>query len=374
MTARVDPDKNLFFTPADYFDGLLADIDSARQEIILEIYLFELDAIGNRFLRALSAAIGRGVRLRVLLDGVGSFRHATRIADELQGENCEVRIFHPLPWDFRAYRRAIRSGRWYSHVLQSLASINRRNHRKLCVIDQRIAWLGSFNLSAMHTAYQPPGSADYWHDTGLRIAGPMVASLRQNFEQVWHRKGGRLGERSRRFIAPEEITRRRQSGLHLIKVLRNSERRIWITNAYFNPSRQLLKILKQKARAGVSVQLIVPARSDVFFVPALTRSFYADLLNAGIRVFEYRRRVLHSKTMVIDDSVLIGSTNLNYRSLLHDYELDAMLSDPELVSRVSARFVADIADSDEITLRRWREHPLLLKLFGWTARLLRYWS
>jgi cardiolipin synthase len=103
-----------------------------------------------------------------------------------------------------------------------------------------------------------------------------------------------------------------------MKVLESAGQRICITNAYFNPSNQVLKMLKRKAGEGVSVHLIVPARSDIVFFPLLSRSFYADLLQANIRVFEYGRRVLHSKTMIIDDQLLVGSTNLNYRSLFHD--------------------------------------------------------
>lgn len=364
----------LFFDPHDYFDDLVEHIERAAHDIVFEIYIFELDAVGSRMLAALESAIARGVRVRVLLDGVGSFRHASRIATRLQGRTCAVRIFHPLPWDFAAYRNALRAGRWYSQFLHFVASINRRDHRKLCIVDGRFAWLGSFNLTAEHFEEMHGGDGGFWHDTGLRVGGPLVATLEANFEQVWAGKLGSFGERSRRFLAFEARTRHRRERQRLLAILAQSRSRIWITNAYFNPSRPVLKLLRKKARQGLDLRVIVPSRSDIPLFPALSRSFYSDLLRVGIRVYEYRRQVLHSKTMLIDDQVLIGSTNLNYRSLLHDLELDVLLDDPEVVESLQRRFGDDIRDSREITLRNWRNHPLLLRSLSWMSRLLRYWT
>jgi len=369
----VQADRQLLFTPEGYFSGLIVDIDNARQEIVLESYIFNLDEIGNTVLDALTRAAARGLSLRILIDGVGSYRDANRIADKLSAPNCEVRVFHPLPWDFSLYRRALNAGRWHSQVFYFIAAINHRDHRKLCLIDKEIAWLGSYNITADHFNRLSPGNEDYWHDTGVRVTGSIVNLLVSNFARVWQRKAGSISERSRHFLAREEISHRRQRKLQLIQVLKLSQRRIWITNAYFNPSNQVLKTLKQKARAGVSVKIVVPLRSDVVFFPILSRSFYADLLQARIRVFEYGQRVLHSKTMLIDDQVVVGSTNLNFRSLFHDLELDLLLDDSTAMQQMQDRFNADIEQSVEITLRKWQQHPWLLKLLGWLSRFLRYW-
>lgn len=363
----------LFFTPVGYFNGLLADIDNAKNQILLEIYIFELDIIGTRVLGALKRAALRGVKLQLLIDGVGSYRDANVIATRLGTANCELRVFHPLPWDFSLYRRGLRAGRWYSNILYLFASINHRNHRKLCIIDGESAWLGSYNISDDHFNRESNDGDDYWHDTGLRITGPVVNRLAVNFAEVWQRKTGSAGRRSLYFMTNREMSRRQQRKLQLLQVLAMAQQRIWITNAYFNPTHRVLRALKQKAQAGVSVKLIVPACSDIIFFPLLARSFYADLLQAGIRVYEYDKRLLHSKTMVIDDQGLIGSTNLNYRSLFHDRELDLLLDDDEVVSRLQQRFDTDIENSTEITLRnplkiRWLARPL-----GWLARFMRYW-
>ena len=366
-------DSQLFFTPTEYFSGLIADIAKAQREIILETYIFKLDEVGNSVLEALADAVARGVGLRLLIDGVGSYRDSGIIADRLQFARSEVRVFHPLPWDFSAYRRALKAGRWYSQVLHFFARINHRDHRKLCLIDQQIAWIGSYNVTADHANVDSPSSNDYWHDTGLRVTGEIVQILADNFNQVWHRKSENIRQRSRQFLAASQISRRRQPGLQLLKLLEQCHQRIWITNAYFNPTNQMLKILKRMAKQGVSVQLIVPFRSDVIFFPLLSRSFYTDLLQANIRVYEYGHRILHSKSILIDDQVLVGSTNLNYRSLFHDLELDLVVGDPDIVATMRQRFEADISNSIEITLHDWQRHPWLLRQLGWLSRFLRYW-
>lgn len=364
--------QQLYFTPEDYFDGLLADISRAQHEILLESYIFDLDVIGRRVLDALEAACLRGVRLRLLIDGVGSYRHANAIARRLESLTCELRVFHPLPWDFALYRRALAAGRRYSKILYFFAAINHRDHRKLCIVDSASAWLGSFNITDDHFNRDSDRVDDYWHDTGIRVSGPLVGRLATNFEQVWQRKTGSIGKRSLYYLGKREISRRQQHKLHLLSVLALSSQRIWITNAYFNPTRRMLNLLKRKARNGFSVKLIVPARSDVIFFPMLARSFYADLLQAGIRVYEYDKRVLHSKTMVIDDQGLIGSTNLNYRSLFHDRELDLLIDDEEVVAQLQARYEHDLQGCTEIGPRHLK-HTWLQRPLGWLARFLRYW-
>jgi len=365
--------NTLFLEPRDYFNSLLDDINRAQTEVILESYIFRLDELGHSFVRALQQACTRGVHVRLLIDGVGSYLDTARLVNLLESEHCEIRIFHPLPWDFKVFRNALSAGQHYSSMLFYFAKINRRNHRKLCVIDKKIAWLGSFNITADHYNRAPAKSDNDWHDTGLRAIGPVVDQLKSNFEQVWHRKGETKAQRSRQFLAIDSIRDRRQIATELIEVLQQANRRVWITNAYFNPANRLLKRLKKLARRGVSVQLIVPSRSDIAFFPTMARTYYADLLNAGIRVFEYQQRVMHSKTMLIDDSLLVGSTNLNYRSFIHDLELDALVNDIELVRQMQERFERDLENCTEITLRHWQDYPLLLKLLGWLPRLMRYW-
>ncbi|MCP4494380.1 MAG: phosphatidylserine/phosphatidylglycerophosphate/cardiolipin synthase family protein [Gammaproteobacteria bacterium] len=372
MTAAEKTDR-LFFTPDTYFDALLRDIAQAQSSVILETYIFRFDEVGWRFVRQIQEVCAKGVEVRLLVDGVGSFLDTQRLVEELESERCSIRIFHPLPWDFRAYRNALSAGQHYSEMLYHIASINRRDHRKLCIIDQQIAWLGSFNITADHYNRKSDKANQIWHDTGLRTTSRMVAALIANFEQVWQRKGESRTQRTRQFLAVNTIVSRRRHSHEIVELIQTAESRIYITNAYFNPSKRLLKTLKQAAAKQLSVKLIVPSRSDVLFFPSLSRTYYADLLGAGIRVFEYSNRVLHSKTMLIDDAVLIGSTNLNFRSFIHDLEVDALVFDEKAVKQMEQKFESDLTHCIEVTLRRWRKYPKLLKLLGWLPRLLRYW-
>lgn len=369
----VESSESLFFDPGAYFDGVLADINAATSEIILETYIFRLDEVGRAFVEALQQACVRGVQVRLLIDGVGSYLDSSHLVKLLESDRCRIRIFHPLPWDFKVFRNALSAEQHYSDILFYIATINRRNHRKLCIIDRAVAWLGSFNITADHYNRQSNNAEDSWHDTGLRVCGDAANMLQQNFEQVWQRKGKSRSKRTGQFLALTTILDRKHSARELLEELQSAEKRICITNAYFNPSKRLLKILRAAAKRGVLIQLIVPACSDIFFFPTLSRTYYADLLNTGIRVFEYQRRVLHSKTMLIDDTVVVGSTNLNYRSLIHDLELDALVYDPLVVEQMEQRFEEDLGQCKEITLRRWQKYPPLLRFLAWLPRLLRYW-
>ena len=190
----------LYFNPDEYFDGLIADIDNARHYIYMETYIFKLDDAGNRVLNALQRAVNRGLRLQLLIDGIGSYYDAAEIAENLSSTNSEVRIFHPLPWDFNLYRRALTAEHWYSQAFHFVAELNHRNHRKLCLIDEQCAWLGSFNITADHMNSDSGQKNDFWHDTGLRVTGALVKSLVDNFSQVWQHKRGRVGKRSRHHV------------------------------------------------------------------------------------------------------------------------------------------------------------------------------
>lgn len=365
--------ERLVFDPEVYFDLLLADIARAKSSIILETYIFRVDEIGRKFIVALKLASKRGVSVRILIDGIGSSHDAKFITQQLQSENCQVRIFHPMPWDFPAYHRALTTQRWYSQLLRRLGQMNHRNHRKLCIIDDAIAWLGSFNITADHFNQTFEISADNWHDTGLRVTGKLAVNLKADFELGWQRKTASFKKRTARFLSNHSIQARNAANRKILAMLNTAKHRIWITNAYFNPSIRLLAALKKSARRGIDVRILVPSRTDVFMFPLLSRTYYADLLSSGIRVFEYNGRPLHSKTMLIDHLVLVGSTNLNYRSFFHDLELDVLLTSHKSVECMKQRYQTDISCSTEVTLEHWKNYPLLFRLLGSISRFFRYW-
>lgn len=357
--------ETLFFDAGSYFNSFLHDIHQASNEIILETYIFTLDSIGQQILTALHEAVERGVYVKLLIDGVGSSKNAKIIAASLEHHKAEVRIYHPLPWNFSAYRWAMKHENILIKCWRFIIEINHRDHRKLCIVDERIAWLGSFNITE--------GSTRRRHETAARLTGESVRSLKQNFFHVWQQKDRPSPLNFRHFLSNHSLKYRQQKNNELIKRIKEATTRIWITNAYFSPSRALISALKEAVNQGVDVQIIVPSHSDMFFFPTLTRTFYADLLAANLRIYEYRHEILHSKTMLVDHTLIIGSTNLNCRSYFHDLELDAILSNPETIQLMEAKFIADKQYSEEITLHTMRRFSKILGAFGWVSRLLRYW-
>ena len=362
--------EKLFFSAEDYFQALLVDIEQARSSLVLESYIFHHDDTGHRVLSALKSAASRGVAVRVLIDGVGSDRDAHLIAAELVGCGVDARIFRPLPWNFSIFRHAHQRvagwRRWWNFLLR----INRRNHRKLCVIDGRIAWVGSFNITNDHFGRE--GLA--WKDLAARVEDDNVRQLQDSFDDIWRRiNHPRRRDRLRNFFSNHSHRMRQVKNAHLIKLIQHAKHRIWITNAYFSPSLDFLKALAEANRRGVQVRVMVPQKSDIFLFPALSSTYYADLLKAGIGVYEYQNRILHEKSMLIDDLAIVGSTNLNYRSLFHDLELDVLLNQPHSIRELSSRFDADLKECVEITAPRLRRYPFPLLWLGWLSRLFRYW-
>jgi cardiolipin synthase len=364
----------LFFDTETYFATLLTDLQQAREEILLETYIFTLDATGRKILEALQAAAKRGIRVKLLMDGIGSSEDAGTLAATLQkkndaGPDTEVRIFHPLPWHLSTYRWTMKNQTRLVKLWRLICVVNHRDHRKLCVIDGRIAWLGSFNITSGGVEGYPVSR----HETGARLTGPSVAGLKQDFFQVWQYREKFYRRRFHNFLSNHSLRLRKQKNKALIDRILQAKTRIWISNPYFSPSPALIKALKQAVTQGVDVQVLVPSRSDIAFFPALARTFYADLLAAGIHIYEYNRTLLHSKTMLIDDTLIIGSTNLNYRSYFHDFELDAILVKAETIAKMASQFIDDRNASYEITLQTTRHFPSAIILVGWISRLLRYW-
>ena len=361
--------ERLYFDNTDYFAGLLADITAASEEILLESYIFSLDKVGTPVLAALAEAAQRGLRVRILIDGLGSSDDAATIAIQLNTAGAELRIFHPLPWNFAAYRWSMRRRNVLTRFWRFVTQVNHRNHRKLCCIDGRIAWLGSFNITEGRVEAHPVGR----HETGVRLTGSGVELLRQDFFQVWQHKQKRARARIASILSNHSRSYRKRKNRELLRLVREARSRIWITNAYFSPSVIITNALKAAVRRGVDVQVIVPSRSDFHFFPALTRTFYADLLAAGVKIYEYSELILHSKTMLIDQQLIVGSTNLNYRSFFHDLELDAILSQPATIQTMENKFCEDVSHSDQITLHRMHHFPRTALWFGWLSRTLRYW-
>jgi cardiolipin synthase len=250
-------------------------------------------------------------------------------------------------------------------------NVNQRNHHKFCIIDERHLWTGSFNISMEHLS--PSNGGNGWHDYGVHITDnklqPIITSFNHLFENSALNNKKLYLQKIRSNI---NATLRRISNNLIVRKISHAQHRIWICSAYFSPSYKVLKAIKTARKNGVDICIILPALSDIFFMPWLSRTYYKKLIRQGVKIYEYQPSVLHAKLLLIDDHCLIGSTNLNHRSFHHDLELDIVLSKPETIKRIEQWLLADMKLSRAISLTDISQQAIPL-FFARFLRLFRYW-
>ncbi len=376
-------EERLFFDGDGYFNALLAAIDGARESVVLETYIYYPDEMGRWLEQHLIAAARRGVRVRVVVDGIGANSWIQNWDPKLERSGVQVKVWSPVfvgPFLMGIARGLLRK----RGVSRLLSQTNRRTHRKYCVIDGRTAFVGSFNIARQHLPkFHGPGA---WRDTGLRLEGSQVAHISHAFDHAWDRGYTPAGKRRwfgrRRLprlhadsLVRLNLTRayRRRFWRDLLARLRGAERRVWITNPYLAPTHSLLKALTRARQRGVDVRILVPARSDVFFMRWVATSYYWALLAGGVRVFEYQPSFLHAKSVIIDDWAMVGTSNMNTRSFLHDLEIDIVLAGERAKTDLAERFETDLAAAREITPRDRRGRMLSSRLGRLFLYVLRSW-
>ncbi|MEO8279294.1 MAG: cardiolipin synthase [Ideonella sp.] len=367
--------------PATY-QAMFTAILAARDHINMETYILDDDEVGQRFAEALLAKQAQGVQVNLLHDGVGTLGTPARFFDTLTAAGIQVLTFNPVN-PLKA-----REG-W---------ELNQRDHRKLLIVDGRTAFLGGINISSVYSGGSfksgskatPNGgssSGPAWRDTDLQLRGPVVAELQKLFISAWtDQKGPPLAPRDY-FPAPEQAGRQvvRAIGSSpddpfsliyatLISVINNAAVSVRITNAYFVPDPQLLEALEAAARRGVDVQLILPSQTDSWLVFNAGRRNYDRLLQAGVKIYERRGVILHSKTALVDDVwATVGSTNLDWRSFLHNYEVNAVVLGVDFGQQVKAMFAKDLAQSDQIRLDAWERRSIDIRAKELFSRIWEYW-
>lgn len=362
--------EQVFFSATQWYASFLQGIHQAKHAICLQTYIFELDTVGEPVLQALCAAAERGVAVRVMVDGVGSSKAIPFLKVRLERVGAQFQVFHPLPWAWVS-DRAEHSGMWL-RFFQRLLRVNNRQHSKLCLVDHEYAWVGSFNITDDHL--ENNGRGQDWKDCGAQVTGERCRLLREFFDVVWFDDVKKL---SPYFLFhpmtnfSKDLRRRRLRVL--LQHIHAAKQRVWIVSAYFSPVPRIVIALKKAARRGVDVCVMTPAHSDVRFFPALASTYYADLLRADVKIYEYEQGILHSKLMLVDDNVLLGSSNMNHRSILHDTELDISLFCASSRTQVIQDFSQSLIQCREITLKDMGRFRTWLLLIGQIPRLLRYW-
>tara|TARA_R110001592_G_scaffold7126_1_gene40149 strand:- start:15630 stop:16760 length:1131 start_codon:yes stop_codon:yes gene_type:complete len=358
--------QEVIYTDANrYFDSIIHAIHQAEKSIDLEVYLFDSDELSHRVVDALINAAQRKLKVRLLTDGVGVCVDFFQIADKLINAGVEVKIYHPLPWHLEQWRLSLTENKGLEKLLHLFTSINKRDHRKLLIIDQRNAWLGSFNISQKHLPKESNG--ENWRDTAIEIRDLDLESLQIAFDSCWNK----WSKKQTVLLLPKtpfmfNFTRalRIKQRKRLLKRIHDASEKIWITNAYFVPDKKLLEALRFASYRGVDVRILLPRTSDIFFIPWASAYFYSRLLNSGTRIFEFQHRMLHAKTIIIDDWASIGSSNLNRRSLHHDLELDYSLQLAESREKLSACFETDLLESEELDLKIFKPTRIWQRILG----------
>jgi cardiolipin synthase len=354
---------------------MFAAIAAATDHINLESYIIEDDAIGRRLSEALLQKRAQGVQVNVVYDSVGSAGTPAAFFERLAAGGVRVLEFNPV--NPLAARKE-----WL---------INNRDHRKLLVIDGRTAFVGGTNFSRVHSSRafgrRNGGDGPRWRDTHLRIEGPAVEEFQKLFLQTWAKQRGdplaaanyfpvlaAKGREMVRAIGSTPDDPHSLIYLTLLSAISRAETHVYLTNAYFVPDPQLLDALTAAARRGVDVRLVLPGASDSGPAFHAGRSHYSALLGAGVRIYERRDAMLHAKTATIDGVwSCVGSTNLDWRSFLHNDEVDATILGREFAAQMQAAFSADVAASDAVALERWEARAIGFRLKEWAARLWEYW-
>ena len=348
-----------------YFDHLIKDIGRAKHTIKMEVYNFSYDTLGKQVAEALSQAAQRGVSVKLLMDGAGTPFWGGTFANSIEKAGVKTRIFHPFPWGFWQWSRSVVRLPFILKTIYLMLKMNSRNHRKVCIIDNEIAYIGSYNVNHRHLKKEHGGEG--WRDAAVRLTQLNLHKLSIAFEAAWNHLP--LQERLQRLFQHIDrnavlrlnntLYRRRLLYKNLLRRIAKAKRRIWITNAYFLPDKFILKKLKDAAETGIDVRILLPSKSDVMIMPLTASTFYYSLLKSGVRIFEYLPSMLHAKTLILDDWFVIGSTNLNSRSLLHDLEVDVNLQHETSKHIIEMQFLEDLNESRENLSPGLEEAPFL---------------
>jgi len=362
--------EKLYFRAHSYFFDLLQDIQKSKLSIDIEMYIWSTDEIGQQLYLALKQAVKRGVKVRIVVDGIGSFYWIQWYLSKFLYSGIEIKIFHPLLWSWSIFK-------FTPHRLWiALNRINRRNHRKFFLIDQKIIYTGSLNIMK---------SSFFWRETGIRLTGDPAILIHKIFEDTWawttkiflHYLSPNLYSLQNEILS-SGIIRSNQS-FHLRKFFRadlltkfnSAQNRIWLMTPYFVPPGAFLKAILAAAERGVDVRIIVPFRSDIRFICWVANLYYRYLIRSGVSIYEYSPQILHAKMAIIDNWGMVGSSNFNHRSTYLDLELDIAITKKENFDLLEQQLYRDMELSNKIIkykpLTKWKFiiARILIRLKRW---------
>ncbi|HTJ44139.1 MAG TPA: cardiolipin synthase [Kofleriaceae bacterium] len=356
---------DFYFDGASAYEAILAAVAAARDHVHLEYYIWEPDTIGTKLRDLLIERARDGVKVRVLVDGTGSHHLSRKFLRPLREAGATVAWFNPVRLFTLRRKRA-----------------DFRSHRKIVVVDGRVGFTGGMNITDLHSAAL---SKAYWRDTHVKLTGVAVWPIQRVFFEDWYYAAGELIAISDKTVPPPQL-----EGEHLVQIVASgpdastfdlhkvfftaisqATERVWLTTPYFVPDDALLTALITAALRGVDVRVIVPAKGDSKLVDLAARSYFPELLEARVRVFEYTPRFVHAKTMVVDRDVTIaGTCNFDNRSFRLDFELAALVFGAPANTTLADQFTLDATDCRELSAADLTRLPFHVRLGQSSARLL----
>lgn len=351
-----DDSLKLYTYGEDLYNDMLRAIESAKQHIYLESFIWKGDELGQRFKDALTRKAQQGVEVYVIFDSFANL--------------VVPRSFKRFPPEIHTFEYKTINSVWHVFDPRCYA----RDHRKLLIIDNDVAFIGGFNIGQLY--------ATTWRDTHLRIVGPAVVDLAYAFVDFWNTHAGK-----KTFISytaprqwPDHIMVHRNDPIRLtfpirgmyLDAINRAQRHIWITNAYFIPDRVILQALIDAAKRGVDVRILLPWQSNHVTADWLARGYFERCLEAGIRIFGYQNAMIHAKTATIDDYwSTIGTANLDRLSLTGNYEINVEIRDVNFADDMEIIFLNDLTNTIEITLEDWRRRAWYQRVGEWILSPLR---
>ncbi len=352
----------VFTNGAAFYPAMLSAIGEATRSINMELYIFQPGKIANQFVSALSEKARQGVTVTIVVDALGSLSLWGRPVRRLRNAGCRIESYQRL--------------RWYS-----LARLNNRTHRELLVVDGSVAFVGGAGIADwwVYPTFKRMRWHKPWRDTMVRIEGPVVAALQGVAAENWLECCGeiltgpayfpslrQIGDTTAFVVKSSPSDRATASRVTFQTLMEASDHSIHISTPYFLPDRSLRRALVETARRGVRITVIVPGRkTDQRWVRLASRRMWGHLLEAGIRIFEYRQTMTHAKVLVADELwCVLGTTNIDNRSFEHNDEVNVAMRDRDLAARLLEDYERDLEDSEEMTLDRWRRRPVWEKVVG----------
>jgi cardiolipin synthase A/B len=361
------------------YEAMFKAIDEARHHINMETFIIEDDEIGQKFARRLIKKQQSGVQINLIYDSFGSSKTPKAFFNRMRDVGINVLEFNPI--------NPLEAGiNW---------DLTRRDHRKLLIVDGHTAFVGGINISSVYSSGSYKKSSkkiiettnhngeDPWRDTHLHLKGPAVEATQKLFIETWEEQKGEplapeqyypalktSGKEVVRIIGSNPTEPYNQMYVTLLSAINSAESQVYITNAYFVPDPQLLTALKEAVMRGVEVSLILPEKTDSNLVYHASRAYFDELLEANVKIYEHQESLLHAKTAVIDGVwSTIGSTNLDWRSFTYNQEINAVILGSDFGAKMDEMFKEDLRASKLLTLKSWRERPIISRVKECAARL-----